>query len=154
MTIFRELRLKRKISLRKFAKLVGLCPAFVSEVERGKVSPYTTKTTLRVATALNLNRSEAESILIPLRKKCEAEIASIDSFLNGLEGETAAITRKRALGAIRWLSDESGCRVTKFEAGNMFDNECWIVSKNDLPYLAFSDEDLIRIAIREGWKGE
>ena len=49
----RQLRVERKIGLRKFAAMVGMSPTYLSKVERDTLPPPTTDKIKRIASALD-----------------------------------------------------------------------------------------------------
>jgi transcriptional regulator with XRE-family HTH domain len=56
--VLRETRIARKISLRKFAELVGISPTYLSQVEQDNVMPPTADRVKRMADLLGENSDE------------------------------------------------------------------------------------------------
>jgi len=56
--LLRESRLAKKISLRKFAELVGVSPTYLSQVEQDNVSPPTADRVKRMAELLEENADQ------------------------------------------------------------------------------------------------
>jgi transcriptional regulator with XRE-family HTH domain len=57
-TLIRTLRMHRKISLRKFAEIVGISPSYLSMVERGETTLPTEDTIVKIAQALDYDTDE------------------------------------------------------------------------------------------------
>lgn len=58
----REMRLAKKLSLRKFAELVGISPTYLSQVEQENVDPPTAERVQRMAELLGENADELISL--------------------------------------------------------------------------------------------
>jgi len=56
--LLREKRIAKKVSLRKFAELVGVSPTYLSQVEQGNVVPPTADRVKRMADLLGENADE------------------------------------------------------------------------------------------------
>lgn len=56
--VLREKRLARKLSLRKFAELVGISPTYLSQVEQENVDPPTAERVQRMAELLGESADE------------------------------------------------------------------------------------------------
>lgn len=60
--VLREMRLAKKLSLRKFAELVGVSPTYLSQVEQDNVDPPTAERVQRIAEILGENADELISL--------------------------------------------------------------------------------------------
>jgi len=56
--VLRKARLERKVSLRKFAEMVGISPTYLSQVEQENVDPPTAERVQRMAELLGENADE------------------------------------------------------------------------------------------------
>lgn len=56
--VLRKARLERKVSLRKFAEMVGISPTYLSQVEQDNVDPPTAERVQRMAELLRENADE------------------------------------------------------------------------------------------------
>lgn len=56
--VLRDTRIARKISLRKFAEMVGISPTYLSQVEQDNVDPPTAERVQRMAELLGENPDE------------------------------------------------------------------------------------------------
>lgn len=56
--VLRDARMEKKISLRKFAEMVGISPTYLSQVEQNNVMPPTADRVTRMAELLDQNVDE------------------------------------------------------------------------------------------------
>ncbi|MCD4784873.1 MAG: helix-turn-helix domain-containing protein [Candidatus Eremiobacteraeota bacterium] len=71
--LIRKFRVDRKIGLREFARMVGISPAFVSQMEKGEFKPPGEDTIRRMAQVLGFD----EDYLLAQAKKISSDIKEI-----------------------------------------------------------------------------
>ncbi len=97
-TILREKRLAKKLSLRKFAQLVGVSPTYLSQVEQCNVDPPTADRVKRMAELLEENPDEfialAGRVPQDLPEIIQSEPTEMPELLREARGLTAEQLRK------------------------------------------------------------
>ncbi len=97
-TILREKRLAKKLSLRKFAQLVGVSPTYLSQVEQCNVDPPTADRVKRMAELLEESADEwialAGRVPQDLPEIIQSEPTEMPELLREARGLTAEQLRK------------------------------------------------------------
>lgn len=82
---WREWRLRKKLSTRKFAKLIEVSPSYVCSVESGKEPHgYTRHKAMLAARVLELNAEESRDALSIWRAYHNSEVLAIDEFVKSV----------------------------------------------------------------------
>lgn len=96
--MLREKRIAKGYSLRKFAELVGVSPAYLSQVEQGNVQPLTAERVQRIAELLGENPDEwialAGRVPEDLPDIIQKQPTVVPDLLRAIKGLTAAQLRK------------------------------------------------------------
>lgn len=106
----REKRLTKKLSLRKFAELVGISPTYLSQVEQEHVDPPTAERVQRMAELLGENADQLIGLagrvpgdLPEIFRQQPTEICELLRAASGLTSEQLS----RVTNQLRQLKDEN-----------------------------------------------
>lgn len=109
--ILREARIEEKFSLRKFAQLTDVSPAYLSQVEQAKVAPPTADRVKQMAELLEANVDEwialAGRVPGDLPEIIQRNPAAMPELLREASGLTAEQLKKLIKGA-RKMKDNNG----------------------------------------------
>lgn len=116
----REKRLERKINLRKLAEIIGIVPAYMSDIENNRRYPPDKEKIYKIASALELSEDET-NILFDLAANEKENSVSLDlpEYIMGTDNARVALRMARDLNA----DDEDWLKVIEMlEAKRKGDN--------------------------------
>jgi HTH-type transcriptional regulator, competence development regulator len=109
--VLREKRMEKKLSLRKFAQMVGISPTYLSQVEQMNVDPPTADRVKRMAEILGENEDElnalAGRVAEELPEIINEEPTEVPDLLRAVRGMTAEQLRRLREAAQKMKEDEN-----------------------------------------------
>jgi len=105
----REKRVAKKLSLRKFAELVGVSPTYLSQVEQDNVDPPTADRVKRIAELLGENSDEWTALAGRVPGDLPAiiqEKTQVPDLLRAVQGLTAEQLRRLTENAERMQKEK------------------------------------------------
>jgi transcriptional regulator with XRE-family HTH domain len=106
----REARMQAEITLRAFAKMIGVSPTYISQIERDEYAPPSESRIKKIAEVLNLDADElsalAQKTPPDLEKVFYEKPKEIAAFLRTAQKLSNEQIRELTTGAKRFLKDE------------------------------------------------
>ena len=116
----REKRLQRKINLRKLAEIIGIVPAYMSDIENNRRYPPDKEKIYRIAEALELSEEETNTLFnLAANEKENTVSPDLPEYIMGTDKARVALRMARDLNA----DDEDRMKVIEMlEAKKNGDN--------------------------------
>lgn len=116
----REKRLQRKINLRKLAEIIGIVPAYMSDIENNRRYPPDKEKINRIAEALELSEEETNTLFdLAANEKENTVSPDLPEYIMGTDKARVALRMARDLNA----DDEDWMKVIEMlEAKKNGDN--------------------------------
>ncbi len=116
----RKKRLQRKINLRKLAKIIGIVPAYMSDIENNRRYPPDKEKIYRIAEALELSEEETNTLFdLAANEKENTVSPDLPEYIMGTDKARVALRMARDLNA----DDEDRMKVIEMlEAKKNGDN--------------------------------
>lgn len=116
----REKRLQRKINLRKLAEIIGIVPAYMSDIENNRRYPPDKEKIYRIAKALELSEEETNTLFdLAANEKENTVSPDLPEYIMGTDKARVALRMARDLNA----DDEDRMKVIEMlEAKKNGDN--------------------------------
>lgn len=116
----REKRLQRKINLRKLAEIIGIVPAYMSDIENNRRYPPDKEKIYRIAEALELSEEETNTLFdLAANEKENTVSPALPEYIMGTDKARVALRMARDLNA----DDEDRMKVIEMlEAKKNGDN--------------------------------
>lgn len=116
----REKRLERKINLRKLAEIIGIVPAYVSDIENNRRYPPDKEKIYKIASALELSEDETNTLFdLAANEKENSVSPDLPEYIMGTDNARVALRMARDLNA----DDEDWLKVIEMlEAKGKGDN--------------------------------
>lgn len=116
----REKRLQRKINLRKLAEIIGIVPAYMSDIENNRRYPPDKEKIYRIAEALELSEEETNTLFdLAANEKENTVSPDLPEYIMGTDKARVALRMARDLNA----DDEDWMKVIEMlEAKKNGDN--------------------------------
>lgn len=116
----REKRLQRKINLRKLAQIIGIVPAYMSDIENNRRYPPDKEKIYRIAEALELSEEETNTLFdLAANEKENTVSPDLPEYIMGTDKARVALRMARDLNA----DDEDRMKVIEMlEAKKNGDN--------------------------------
>ena len=116
----REKRLERKINLRKLAEIIGIVPAYMSDIENNRRYPPDKEKIYKIASALELSEDETNTLFDLAANEKENSVSSdLPEYIMGTDNARVALRMARDLNA----DDEDWLKVIEMlEAKGKGDN--------------------------------
>jgi transcriptional regulator with XRE-family HTH domain len=116
----REKRLERKINLRKLAEIIGIVPAYMSDIENNRRYPPDKEKIYKIASALELSEDETNTLFdLAANEKENSVSPDLPEYIMGTDNARVALRMARDLNA----DDEDWLKVIEMlEAKGKGDN--------------------------------
>lgn len=116
----REKRLERKINLRKLAEIIGIVPAYMSDIENNRRYPPDKEKIYKIASALELSEDETNTLFdLAANEKENSVSPDLPEYIMGTDNARVALRMARDLNA----DDEDWLKVIEMlEAKRKGDN--------------------------------
>ena len=116
----REKRLERKINLRKLAEIIGIVPAYMSDIENNRRYPPDKEKIYKIASALELSEDETNTLFdLAANEKENSVSPDLPEYIMGTDNARVALRMARDLNA----DDEDWLKVIEMlEAKGKRDN--------------------------------
>lgn len=118
--VVREKRLERKINLRKLAEIIGIVPAYMSDIENNRRYPPDKEKIYKIASALELSEDETNTLFdLAANEKENSVSPDLPEYIMGTDNARVALRMARDLNA----DDEDWLKVIEMlEAKGKGDN--------------------------------
>ena len=116
----REKRLERKINIRKLAEIIGIVPAYMSDIENNRRYPPDKEKIYKIASALELSEDETNTLFdLAANEKENSVSPDLPEYIMGTDNARVALRMARDLNA----DDEDWLKVIEMlEAKGKGDN--------------------------------
>jgi transcriptional regulator with XRE-family HTH domain len=116
----REKRLEKKINLRKLAEIIGIVPAYMSDIENNRRYPPDKEKIYKIASALELSEDETNTLFdLAANEKENSVSPDLPEYIMGTDNARVALRMARDLNA----DDEDWLKVIEMlEAKRKGDN--------------------------------
>lgn len=116
----REKRLEKKINLRKLAEIIGIVPAYMSDIENNRRYPPDKEKIYKIASALELSEDETNTLFdLAANEKENSVSPDLPEYIMGTDNARVALRMARDLNA----DDEDWLKVIEMlEAKGKGDN--------------------------------
>lgn len=116
----REKRLEKKINLRKLAEIIGIVPAYMSDIENNRRYPPDKEKIYKIASALELSEDETNTLFdLAANEKENSVSPDLPEYIMGTNNARVALRMARDLNA----DDEDWLKVIEMlEAKGKGDN--------------------------------
>ncbi|MGN0603225.1 MAG: helix-turn-helix domain-containing protein [Oscillospiraceae bacterium] len=116
----REKRLEKKINLRKLAEIIGIVPAYMSDIENNRRYPPDKEKIYKIASALELSEDETNILFdLAANEKENSVSPDLPEYIMGTDNARVALRMARDLNA----DDEDWLKVIEMlEAKKKGDN--------------------------------
>ena len=116
----REKRLERKINLRKLAEIIGIVPAYMSDIDNNRRYPPDKEKIYKIASALELSEDETNTLFdLAANEKENSVSPDLPEYIMGTDNARVALRMARDLNA----DDEDWLKVIEMlEAKGKGDN--------------------------------
>ena len=116
----REKRLEKKINLRKLAEIIGIVPAYMSDIENNRRYPPDKEKIYKIASALELSEDETNTLFdLAANEKENSVSPDLPEYIMGTDNARVALRLARDLNA----DDEDWLKVIEMlEAKRKGDN--------------------------------
>ena len=116
----REKRLEKKINLRKLAEIIGIVPAYMSDIENNRRYPPDKEKIYKIASALELSEDETNILFYLAANEKENSVSpDLPEYIMGTDNARVALRMARDLNA----DDEDWLKVIEMlEAKKKGDN--------------------------------
>ncbi len=106
----REKRLEKKINLRKLAEIIGIVPAYMSDIENNRRYPPDKEKIYKIASALELSEDETNTLFdLAANEKENSVSPDLPEYIMGTDNARVALRMARDLNA----DDEDWLKVIK-----------------------------------------
>lgn len=106
----REKRLEKKINLRKLAEIIGIVPAYMSDIENNRRYPPDKEKIYKIASALELSEGETNTLFdLAANEKENSVSPDLPEYIMGTDNARVALRMARDLNA----DDEDWLKVIK-----------------------------------------
>lgn len=96
----REKRLERKINLRKLAEIIGIVPAYMSDIENNRRYPPDKEKIYKIASALELSEDETNTLFdLAANEKENSVSPDLPEYIMGTDNARVALRMARDLNA-------------------------------------------------------